>query len=95
MLRLRLLSAFARTAPIAAVEPYVREHILTTVSSRWIALKLLDYDKQLVDTMSSCLGYDFRGDRQLQECLERAWHGLRNRGLTVRSCGTSSYPALF
>ena len=66
---------------IAAVEPYVREHILTTVSSRWIALKLLDYDKQLVDTMSSCLGYDFRGDRQLQECLERAWDGLREQGI--------------
>ena len=56
------------------------ERVLTTVSSRWIALKLLDYDKQLVDTMSSCLGYDFRGDRQLQECLERAWDGLPGTG---------------
>jgi len=58
---------------IAVLEPVIKEKIgACRIHSRWIALKLIDYDIALIGSLSNYLGFDLSKDTGLQKSLKEA-----------------------
>lgn len=62
---------------IELLKPVVEEKILyerinTKINSRWIALKLLDYDDSLIKSLYKNTGFEFSKDKELLERLKEA-----------------------
>lgn len=57
---------------IAIVEPIIRQKVSNKINSRWLSLKLLDYDKSLIDELDTYLSTDIRNDKAINEALAQA-----------------------
>lgn len=66
---------------IGIVEPIVKEKIKGRLNSRWLALKLLDQDKSLLDEISNYLGLTFLYDEELKDAIKQANVLLYSYGL--------------
>ena len=66
---------------IAIVETEIKEKIPSKISSRWLSLKLLDYDKSLIDELNTYLNNDILNDEKITAVLEKAKALLRNNGI--------------
>lgn len=66
---------------ISIVEPAVKERIGGKLSSRWVALKLIDYDATLTATLNQYLGYDILSDLVLSEKVSEAQKYLTDCGI--------------
>lgn len=71
----------------------VLENKISTGNIRWIALKLLDYDKQLVKNISEYIKFDLELDSDINDAVHRAKDILLENGLvgqkltdTIVSC---------
>jgi len=63
------------------IEPTVREILNDRLSSRWIALKLLDGDKTLLKAIKKYLGYDLMEDESVKEKVKEAQDLLEDAGI--------------
>ncbi|MFZ5351875.1 MAG: ferrous iron transport protein B [Bacillota bacterium] len=59
------------------VEPYINSLIDSQINSKWAALRLIDGDEALLQSISSQLGFDFSMDAILNERLKTAQAGLK------------------
>ena len=67
---------------ISIVVPVV-DHILhRQIDSRWLAIKLLDADETLLQSLESYLGYSIMKDVEMKHALEEAESFLRQQGFT-------------
>ena len=57
---------------IAMVEPIIREKVGDNINPRWLSLKLLDYDKSLIDELNNYLDFDILDDKEVTSALDRA-----------------------
>lgn len=81
-IRIRYVGPLERA--IALVEPMVREQVERTgkpLNSRWITLKLLDYDETLGKSMADYLGIDLTQDEAIAAALEEAQRQLDDAGI--------------
>jgi len=68
---------------IALVEPVIKEKIGDcTIHSRWIALKLIDYDTALISSLSSYLGLDLLEDNEIAKSLHKAREIISQNNIT-------------
>ncbi len=66
---------------IKLLQPLIEEKCGGTLNSRWLALKLLDQDKSLIDEINEYLGEEFLNDENLQDCLIQSKELLINEGI--------------
>lgn len=57
---------------IQSLEELVEQHINQQLNARWVALKLLDGNESLLDSMKRYLGYDFREDEACMKQLRKS-----------------------
>ena len=69
-------------AAIAAVEPIITEKTGGRLASRWLALKLLDYDDSLIQEVNTYLGEDILQDEEIVAALEQGKAILSEGGLS-------------
>ena len=68
---------------IATVEPVIIEKIgACRIHSRWIALKLIDYDTTLINSLSDYLGIDLVEDEEIARSLHKAREIISQSGIT-------------
>lgn len=67
---------------IGAVEPVIREKTGDRLNSRWLALKLLDYDDSLIGEVNAYLDEDILQDQEILSALEDGRAILEAGGLT-------------
>lgn len=66
---------------VAIAEPLVREKIGNKINSRWLSLKLLDYDKSLIDELNAYLDEDILKDERIVAVFEQARVLLKQSGI--------------
>lgn len=67
---------------VAAVEPIIAEKTGGRLASRWLALKLLDYDDSLIQEINTYLGEDILCDEEIVTALEEGKRILQEGGLS-------------
>ena len=67
---------------IQIIEPVIRQKIDKNINTRWLSLKLLDYDETLMKALNDYLGYDILSDENLQDKLTLAKQLLTDEGIT-------------
>ncbi|MFZ2537987.1 MAG: FeoB small GTPase domain-containing protein, partial [Oscillospiraceae bacterium] len=60
---------------IAIVEPVIADKLNNKLNSRWVALKLIDSDTTLKNSLSTFLGFDITVDNDVRVAVEKA-HAL-------------------
>lgn len=75
----------ALTEAIGEVQPYIQEKAGDRISSRWVALRLIDGDEPLLRAIDSHLGFDLTGDQALQDKLRNARRRLTKEGLLINA----------
>lgn len=78
---------------IQSIEPYVYELAGDKINSRWVALKLLDGEKTILDSLSRFLGFELEKNGFLMSRLAEAEASLRENGIdsdTFRDKAVSS-----
>jgi ferrous iron transport protein B len=68
-------------AAIAIVEPEIKRKVSNKINSRWLSLKLLDYDKSLIDELNTYLDKDILNDEEITAALAQAKVVLQNDGI--------------
>lgn len=68
---------------IQEVEPRVKELVGNKISSKWIALRLIDGDKPLLLSMAHYLQFDLAKDNLLKSKLEKAHSMLYDAGIHI------------
>lgn len=61
--------------------PLIEEHENSNISSRWIALKLIEGDEKLISEIEGYIGYSLREDREISEALGRIRMPLYDNGI--------------
>lgn len=67
---------------ISILEPVVKEKVGNKISSRWLSLKLLDYDKSLIDELSVYLDCDMISDTTILAAKNKAQTVLKANDIT-------------
>lgn len=67
---------------ISRLEPLIKQRVSDKIPSRWLSLKLLDYDQSLIDELTSYLGYDIRQDDDIAFALKEAKQGLEKHNIS-------------
>jgi len=78
---------------LALLEPAVTERLKGRLPGRWTALKLLDGDTSLMESIRSYLGFDLPSDAVVAEALAQAQSALADAGIggdTLRDIVVSS-----
>ena len=57
---------------IGSIQPYIKEFIGEQYNSRWIAIKLLDSDNPLIDSLNRFLGLNLLGNEVLKEKINES-----------------------
>ena len=78
-LRVRYLAPIERA--VACLEPLLEERLHGLLTARWTALRLLDGDASLLNSLTRYLGWDLRADTALQTALSQAWAVLEQAGI--------------
>ncbi|NCC01405.1 MAG: ferrous iron transport protein B [Clostridia bacterium] len=66
---------------IAIVEPEIKKTVPCKINSRWLSLKLLDYDKELIDELNAYLNHDILNEENIIAVLDQAKVLLQNNGI--------------
>ncbi|QEY35526.1 ferrous iron transport protein B [Caproiciproducens galactitolivorans] len=66
---------------VSILEPAVQKALQGKLNSRWVALKLLDGDSGILNALKKHLQYDILANREITECLEKAWESLDESGI--------------
>lgn len=67
---------------IAYLEPFIKQKIEKKINTRWLSLKLLDYDETLITALNEYLGYELLNDEEIQKELNLAKKILSDGGIT-------------
>ena len=67
---------------IAHLEPFIKQKVEKKINTRWLSLKLLDYDETLITALNEYLGYDLISDEEIQKQLNIAKKILSDGGIT-------------
>lgn len=67
---------------IAHLEPFVKEKVDKKIDSRWLSLKLLDYDETLITALYEYLDYELLNDEKIQIKLKEAKQILSKGGIS-------------
>ncbi|WP_123054374.1 ferrous iron transport protein B [Clostridium sp. JN-1] len=67
---------------IAYLEPFIKQKIEKKINTRWLSLKLLDYDETLITALNEYLGYELISDEEIQKELNLAKKILSDGGIT-------------
>lgn len=70
---------------IEVLQPILEEKLGDKISSRWLALRLLDYDESLENTISEKLKFDISADKDIQNGIRKAWEGLEESEINKES----------
>lgn len=66
---------------IAMIEPVIKKKIGDKINSRWLSIKLLDYDKSLIDELNVYLDEDILTDESILTMLDHAKNLLIESGI--------------
>lgn len=66
---------------LGMLEPEIKKFD-TKINTRWLCLKLLDYDEALIKTLNKYLGYDILADEAVKSKIEEAKAMLSESGIT-------------
>ncbi len=66
---------------IELLQPAICQRVEGRISSRWLALKLLDGDQTLLHSIDKYLGFNLLDDPEILELLRRSKQLLSNRGI--------------
>ncbi len=66
---------------VSLIEPAVAEVLQGCVSSRWAALKLLDGDDSLLESLKTCLGFDLMQNEKISQKVKAAGTMLEEAGI--------------
>lgn len=69
------------------IEPLVYKIAENKISARWLSLRLLCGDKDLIKEASKFLNYDLINDDELNKNLDAAWNGLLLQGIEKKEIG--------
>ncbi len=78
----------------ARLGPLLRQRLAGRLPERWLALRLLEPDKALLDALTQALNWDPRTDLQVQDALTEAWEGLKAAGFNPGTLEDSIAAAL-
>jgi len=67
---------------ISIVEPAVKARLVERLNSRWAALKLIEHDDSLLQSMSDYLGFDIAQDEIISSKIEEARRCLAENGIS-------------
>ncbi len=67
---------------ISIIEPFINDKVGTKINSRWLSLKLIDYDKSLIDELNAYLGEDILSDLEIKSALKQANTLLTDNNIT-------------
>ena len=67
---------------IAQLEPFIKQKIKKKINTRWLSLKLLDFDETLITALNQYLGYELMSDEEIQKQLYLAKKILSDSGIT-------------
>ena len=68
-------------AAVSLIKPEV-EKVPARINTRWLCLKLLDYDEALINTLNTYLGYNILSDEAIRNKIEEAKAFLQENGIT-------------
>lgn len=68
---------------IGQIQPYIQNEIRGKIDSKWIALRLIDGDQPLMESMNNYLKLDLSKDDLLQRKLQRSHETLQEEGVTL------------
>ena len=71
----------------ASLAPLLRERLAGRLPARWVALRLLEGERALLDPLAAALGWDPRTDEIVAPALERARGELARSGLDPEALG--------
>lgn len=66
---------------VAVIQPVIKEKV-GKIDSRWLSLKLLDYDETLIAALNDYLGYDLMADCDIKDRLTTARQVLWENGVS-------------
>lgn len=66
---------------VSILEPIIEQKIKTAINSRWLSLRLLDYDETLITSLNRYLGYNVLDDRKVRSALAEATEFLKEKGI--------------
>jgi ferrous iron transport protein B len=66
---------------VKIIEPKIRELVNDKINSRWTALKVIDGDSTLIESLSKYLGFDIMGNAELKELLTISRTHLAENGI--------------
>ncbi|OPY57836.1 MAG: Ferrous iron transport protein B [Pelotomaculum sp. PtaU1.Bin035] len=61
------------------LEPCIREKIKNKINSRWVALRLIEGDSTISDSLKNYLGIDIRGDNAINSALKEVEQYLKQK----------------
>ncbi len=85
------LSAYHITYPepveeaLAALVPVLQRKVEDRMNSRWLGLRLLDFDDSLLEEIRFCLGDSFLNDQEVKESLDQARALLLKAGIDTET----------
>lgn len=69
---------------IELIKPLINQKVNNLIKTRWLCLKLLDYDEVLIKSLNNYLGYDLLIDNNIQEKLIEAKKYLYDNGINEK-----------
>ncbi|MFA9378030.1 MAG: ferrous iron transport protein B [Lachnotalea sp.] len=67
---------------IDILQPIIKEIVDNKINARWLSLKLLDYDKSIIDELNAYLNIDILADIRVSNAIERAQVLLKENLIT-------------
>ena len=67
---------------IEKIKPVIENYITDKINSRWLSLKLLDYDKSLIDELNTYLDTDILSNNSINNAVDKAIEYLKRNGIT-------------
>jgi len=64
---------------VRLLEPYIKQKIKNKLNSRWVALRLLEGDGTILDSLKDYLGIDIREDEAISSALSEAEQYLKQK----------------
>ena len=66
---------------IQRIQPFVERIVDKKINSRWLSLKLLDYDEKLINAVSEYLGIDLLGEDEILFAINESYSYLYENGI--------------
>ena len=80
---------------ILAVEDAIKNSVPTKISSRWLALKLLDYDDSLANEINAYLGRNLLAEEHIVSAISEAFERLKQHGIERSDIKSIITPSIF